>query len=765
VNQEEARRGELDRARARLVARLQEAAGPAMSAQDARVILEQARAWASPRARELDSHLTGNPGALTAPSPQCPASLVRLLRQVKAAGHGRAVTQLGCGVCGRAGGLLRRMTASGRCCDWCADRGALRPCARCKQDGLIAARRAEGPICRRCYLTDPLVLEECGRCGHRRRPCARREDGTALCGSCAPRPERQCARCGNVRPVWASAPDGPVCRDCHEPPARPCGTCGRARPIAVRAAAGQPDICTSCYRGTAGECSVCGRIRQGHPYRKGAFRCDSCQPRPSLPCADCGKTSQVKVTGWPVGALCNSCHLRRRRNPVPCSRCGATRVLAGRSPEGEDLCGPCCGMDTLDFACRRCGFPGDIYADGLCTRCVASDRVRDFLSGDDGTISPQLQPLADTLARAERPSSVVIWLQHGRSARLLAGLAARHAEITHELLDGLPQDQSTHHIRATLVAAGILPRRQENLAGLELWLENFAATVPPRQAPVIRPFAEWQVLRDARRRAARGRYTAGAATADRADIRAAAEFLTWLDTSQLSLGTVTQEDIDLWLTMHPTRRQATGSFIRWAVARRLAGKLALPREGKSLPAQFLGDQEHHDQLRRCLNDDTLPLEVRIVGALIRLYALPVTRIAELTTDRFRQDEDSAYLTLDRNPVLLPPTLARLIAEQIALPGRISMLPLPAGDEPRFLLPGRPPYRPRRASALRTLMKQHGLPTISARNTAMIEAVSELPPIIVSDLFGVSAGTAHRWARYAQDSWADYLAACQETTTR
>ena len=94
-----------------------------------------------------------------------------------------------------------------------------------------------------------------------------------------------------------------------------------------------------------------------------------------------------------------------------------------------------------------------------------------------------------------------------------------------------------------------------------------------------------------------------------------------------------------------------------------------------------------------------------------------------------------------------------------------MLPLPAGDEPRFLLPGRPPYRPRRASALRTLMKQHGLPTISARHTAMIEAVSELPPIIVSDLFGVSAGTAHRWARYAQDSWADYLAACQETTTR
>jgi hypothetical protein len=764
VNREEIRRRELARVRARLIARLREVAGPAMTAQDAQVIFEQARAWASPRARELDDHLAENPDALTVPSPHCPASLVRVLRQMEAAGHGQAVTQPGCAVCGRTSGPLRRTTPAGRCCNWCADRDMRRPCARCGQDGRIAARREEGPICHRCYLTDPLVLEECGRCGHRRNPAARREDGMALCKSCAPRAERQCARCGNVRPVWARAADGPVCRDCHQPPARPCGACGKVRPIAVRAVAGQPDICAGCYRGTAGECSICGRLRHGHPYRKGAFRCDSCQPRSSRLCADCGKTSQVKVTGWPVGALCNSCHLRRRRNPRPCSRCGTTRVLAGRSPEGDDLCGPCSGAGSLDFACRRCGFPGDIHGDGCCTRCVAGDRVRDFLSGNDGTISPQLQPLADALARAERPSSVLLWLQHGPSARLLAGLAARHEDITHELLDGLPQDGNTHHIRETLVATSILPRRQENLARLELWLNSFAGALPPHQARVIRPFAEWQILRDARRRAARGRYTAGAATRDRGDIRVAAEFLSWLDASKLSLSTVTQEDLDLWLTTHPTRRRGAGPFIRWTAARRLTSKLLIRPEPRSLPSQFLGDQEHHEQLRRCLTDGTLPLEVRIAGALIRLYALPVTRITELTTDRFHQDEDNAYFTFDRNPVLLPPTLARLIAEQIATPGRISILPQPSGEGPRFLLPGRPPSRPRRASSLHALMKQHGLPTISARNTAMIEAVTSLPPIVVSDLFGISAGTAHRWAQYAQDSWADYLAACLETTT-
>ncbi|MBB5801309.1 DNA-directed RNA polymerase specialized sigma24 family protein [Saccharothrix ecbatanensis] len=43
---------------------------------------------------------------------------------------------------------------------------------------------------------------------------------------------------------------------------------------------------------------------------------------------------------------------------------------------------------------------------------------------------------------------------------------------------------------------------------------------------------------------------------------------------------------------------------------------------------------------------------------------------------------------------------------------------------------------------------------------MIEAVTELPPIVVSDLFGIHPGTAHSWAKLAQASLAEYLAACE-----
>lgn len=47
---------------------------------------------------------------------------------------------------------------------------------------------------------------------------------------------------------------------------------------------------------------------------------------------------------------------------------------------------------------------------------------------------------------------------------------------------------------------------------------------------------------------------------------------------------------------------------------------------------------------------------------------------------------------------------------------------------------------------------------AARNTAMMEALADLPPVVIADLIGIHPGTATRWARFAGDSWADYLAA-------
>lgn len=95
--------------------------------------------------------------------------------------------------------------------------------------------------------------------------------------------------------------------------------------------------------------------------------------------------------------------------------------------------------------------------------------------------------------------------------------------------------------------------------------------------------------------------------------------------------------------------------------------------------------------------------------------------------------DDAAQFRARFSVLLPPKPGRLIEEQIRHPARISMLEQLPGDGSRYIWPGRPASRPIGGGWAHTRLKWHALPSLSARNTAMIDFVAELPPIVVSDL--------------------------------
>ncbi|ELP45380.1 hypothetical protein D522_17083 [Mycobacterium avium subsp. paratuberculosis S5] len=266
-----------------------------------------------------------------------------------------------------------------------------------------------------------------------------------------------------------------------------------------------------------------------------------------------------------------------------------------------------------------------------------TDRVNVLLSLDDGTVVPQLQPLADALSAAN-PESVQTWLQASSSARLLAQLVAERRAISHELLDELDQDNATRYIRQLLVTTGILTSRQEEFAQLQIWASRKIQHLPPHQSRVVRPFAEWRVIRDARKRAARRRYTIGSAANDRQKISTTIAFLTWLDDQEIPLDSVTQLHLDRWLDAHPTKHKYLAAFIGWLEKQRLTqAELVVPQRRSQLPSRLLSDDELEQQLKRCLTDDTLPLDVRVVGALIRLYAPPLVRIAELTTDRYHTD--------------------------------------------------------------------------------------------------------------------------------
>lgn len=312
-------------------------------------------------------------------------------------------------------------------------------------------------------------------------------------------------------------------------------------------------------------------------------------------------------------------------------------------------------------------------------------------------MSPPFRPLAKALESAN-PTSLLAWLKAGRSSALLARLIDERTEITHEALDRLPQRGDTRYIRELLVATGILPRRNEPFAQLLLWAESTISGTRAHHQKIIRPFAEWAVIRDARRRVERGSYRPGAAADDRRQIGSAITFLNWLDSISASIGAITQQHIDDYFTAFPAQRQSLGLFLKWLKDRRIGDEFELPKRQAGLPNTFQTQDEHEQQLRRFLTDGTLPLDVRVAGALISLYAIPVVRLVELTTDRLEQTEAGTYLTIERNPVLLPPTLDSLITT-MNQQRRVNTLVQPSG-EPAYLFPGRPATRPRHPAALR-----------------------------------------------------------------
>jgi hypothetical protein len=295
-----------------------------------------------------------------------------------------------------------------------------------------------------------------------------------------------CPRCGRVMPLSKVKAGQRLCRRCEARQRRvPCGRCGALRDPVTRDDEGRP-VCGNCFmRDPANQqvCTGCGRRRPVSVRSGDGPRCENCRPRKEMTCSICGRVSVCEVAKATGEPWCRACQARWAN----CAGCGRDRPVRGGSLE-HPLCATCtCSDPSLWRPCPQCGEAARLTA-GLCARCALRQRLTELLGGPKRALRPELQPLFESLA-TERPESVQGWLRRSQVTKTLAELGSGRLPVSHDSLDRLEPGKVLEHLRAMLVATGVLPARDEQMARLERWVNTaIAGRDHPDQAEILRRY-------------------------------------------------------------------------------------------------------------------------------------------------------------------------------------------------------------------------------------------------------------------------------------
>lgn len=684
-------------------------------------LLQRAGA-AKPRSRQsLSAYLSERATPWTTPNADCPYAFARMAYLLWQSGY--PVQPVACAQCQRITPKLDRVIDGARCCGWCASRRIQHVCERCGRLGHRVTSTQAGGICRRCYQQDPARQEPCCGCGQRHVPSKRTPEGLPLCNNCA-RPKYVCAGCGRTAHAKKLTSAGPLCQRCYDAPARACGQCGIIGRVAVRAQRGLTDLCFRCFESPYARCAICSHHRPVH-------------------------------TRWPVGPVCLPCYRRTIAHPEICATCGDIKVLIALDVTGARLCGPCAGA-SIDYACHSCGHSGPHHYAGMCLRCSVAQATRLFITVD-GTMRPELEPLPAILADRGQPASTLRWLSKPAAEAVLHTLASDPEPLTHATLDQCPPTNTRHWVRAMLVEANILPRRDEPIERFETWVNELTAGLPAHQSNLVGPYARWAVLRAARRQARRRDYTNGAADAGRELIRTAVRLLNHLDKQSIQIGDLTQPIVDDWTAGNAQRSANIAGFIHWLAQRRItANDLKVVRQRQAMPSEIACEDAHHARIDRLLHgDSTADLPTRVAGLLVLLYGARLTQIHQLTTGDITITAGSTLIKLASHPLQLPEPVGALV-NKLADAARNNWRARTPNAQ-HYLFPGSQPGMPIHTATLSRKLTDADIPDRISRNRALLALANDVPAAVIAAQLGLHPKTTSGWAKFAQRDWSAYTA--------
>jgi hypothetical protein len=403
-------------------------------------------------------------------------------------------------------------------------------------------------------------------------------------------------------------------------------------------------------------------------------------------------------------------------------------------------------------ALRRCPATGRDHEPNRfsCRSCVLQKRTLALITDRHGTVNESLRPLRDQLVLSLTVDSVNNWARRNPSAQLIRRLANRDIAVHHTALDELPQDEGVHYVRGLLVAAGLLPPRDEILQRFHKWCRHYLANTTAGDRAMLEPYIRWHIGQKVQRTAHRAPIKPTTTRLARQKVRAASTFLTYLHAHGIAPREVQQATLDAFVVDNPQIPPFLTGFLTWGATSRALPRLHLELPRTVFPSAGLSEDDYHQTIQRLETAPTLPLRVRTAGLLIGLYGQELTRVVALTNKDFHREQDGLYVHLGISPVRLPPHLAALILEQQQQAATVHMT-----KSPRWLYPSALTGHHLAPKTISAAFAQHGIKATPLRNASLVNLAAHIPIGPLCDLTGIGPYAASRWAGIAARTWSAY----------